>query len=186
MYFIHELYFLLLILLISILMIPSACNLVMQYGYMAPEQFQNRATIQSDLYGLGCTILFLLSGKPPSSFPQVFQYTTVQIRCCRKQHIELFTAVMNHLCTIFVGDTNSQKIFQLTPDGFLLNLYIGVETQKRLKIDFQDSVVMDQKLKAVLERLLEPAPEDRFQVHCFELPIKQVLLICICFYSFLS
>lgn len=42
-----------------------------------------------------------------------------------------------------------------------------METQKRLKIDFQDSVVMDQKLKAVLERLLEPAPEDRFQVHCF-------------------
>jgi serine/threonine protein kinase len=91
MYFIHELYFLLLILLISIF--DTFCILVMQYGYMAPEQFQNRATIQSDLYGLGCTILFLLSGKPPSSFPQVFQYTTLQIRFRRRQHIELFTAV---------------------------------------------------------------------------------------------
>lgn len=74
------------------------------YGYMAPEQFQNRATLQSDLYGLGCTILFLVSGRHPSSFPQ-----------------------------------------------------------KRLRIEFQDALVVDYNLKRVLERLLEPAPEDRFQ-----------------------
>lgn len=79
-------------------------TIVGTYGYMAPEQFQNRATVVSDLYGLGCTILYLVSGHPPSSFPQ-----------------------------------------------------------KRLKIEFQDSLIMDCNLKRVLERLLEPVPEDRFQ-----------------------
>eukprot|EP00250_Pteridium_aquilinum_P028229 c3680_g1_i1 orf=69-1712(+) len=74
------------------------------YGYMAPEQFQNRATVQSDLYGLGCTILYLVSGRHPSSFPQ-----------------------------------------------------------KRLKIEFQDLLLVEHSLKSVLEKLLEPAPEDRFQ-----------------------
>jgi serine/threonine protein kinase len=38
---------------------------------MAPEQFQNRATLQTDLYGLGGTMLYMLSGHPPSYFPQV-------------------------------------------------------------------------------------------------------------------
>ncbi|CAM6123161.1 unnamed protein product [Calypogeia fissa] len=73
------------------------------YGYMAPEQFQNRATSQTDLYGLGGTLLFLLSGQSPSSFPQ-----------------------------------------------------------KRLKVNFS-SVPISPRLAAVIDRLLEPAPEDRFQ-----------------------
>ena len=42
-----------------------------QYGYIAPEQFQNRASSRSDLYSLGASLLFLLSGNPPSAFPQV-------------------------------------------------------------------------------------------------------------------
>ncbi|CAM6093156.1 unnamed protein product [Calypogeia fissa] len=73
------------------------------YGYMAPEQFQNRATSQTDLYGLGGTLLFLLSGRSPSSF-----------------------------------------------------------AQKRLKVDFS-SVTVSPRLAAIIDKLLEPAPEDRFQ-----------------------
>ena len=70
--------------------------------------------------------------------------------------------------------------------GFILKLYIVLYVQKRLKIDFQDSVVIGQKLKTVLERLLEPAPEDRFQVHSFSLFIEDVFLyICTYFYFFL-
>ncbi|XP_059072811.1 uncharacterized protein LOC131034044 isoform X1 [Cryptomeria japonica] len=87
---------------VSITMIGS--TVVGTYGYMAPEQFQNRATLQTDLYGLGCTILYILSGRSPSSFPQ-----------------------------------------------------------KRLKIDFKGLVPMSSHFANIVERLLEPAPEDRFQ-----------------------
>ena len=34
------------------------------YGYMSPEQFRGAAQPESDLYGLGGTLLYLLSGKP--------------------------------------------------------------------------------------------------------------------------
>lgn len=40
------------------------------FDYMAPEQFRGVATPSSDLYALGGTLLFLLSGRPPSAFPQ--------------------------------------------------------------------------------------------------------------------
>lgn len=40
------------------------------YGYMAPEQFSGRALPQSDLYGLGATLVFLLSGREPANMPQ--------------------------------------------------------------------------------------------------------------------
>lgn len=39
------------------------------YGFMAPEQFRGAAQPASDLYGLGGTLLYLLSGRPPSAFP---------------------------------------------------------------------------------------------------------------------
>ena len=68
---------------------------------------------------------------------------------------------------------------------FILKLYIVLYVQKRLKIDFQDSVVIDQKLKTVLEKLLEPAPEDRFQVHSFFTPYRRCISVDmhICFIS---
>lgn len=87
---------------VSMTMIGS--TVVGTYGYMAPEQFQNRATLQTDLYGLGGTVLYMLSGRSPSSFPQ-----------------------------------------------------------KRLKVDFRGFVPMSLHLADIVERLLEPAPEDRFQ-----------------------
>lgn len=40
------------------------------YGYMAPEQFSGRALPASDLYGLGATLVFLLSGREPANLPQ--------------------------------------------------------------------------------------------------------------------
>lgn len=45
-------------------------TLVGTYGYMAPEQLRGSARPASDLFALGGTLLYLLSGEPPSSFPQ--------------------------------------------------------------------------------------------------------------------
>lgn len=39
------------------------------FGYMAPEQLRGKATPQTDLYGLGATLLFALTGKPLHEFP---------------------------------------------------------------------------------------------------------------------
>ncbi|MGE3726280.1 MAG: protein kinase [Candidatus Sericytochromatia bacterium] len=40
------------------------------FGYMAPEQFAGKAEPASDLYGLGATLIHLLSGRSPSELPQ--------------------------------------------------------------------------------------------------------------------
>jgi serine/threonine protein kinase len=44
-------------------------TIVGTYGYQAPESFRGAAQPASDVYGLGGTLLFLLTGQPPSAFP---------------------------------------------------------------------------------------------------------------------
>ena len=39
------------------------------YGYMSPEQFRGQSLPATDLYGLGATLLFLLSHRSPADFP---------------------------------------------------------------------------------------------------------------------
>jgi serine/threonine protein kinase len=40
------------------------------YGYMSPEQFRGSAVPGSDLYGLGATVLYLLTHRSPADLPQ--------------------------------------------------------------------------------------------------------------------
>ncbi|HIK30485.1 MAG TPA: serine/threonine protein kinase [Oscillatoriales cyanobacterium M4454_W2019_049] len=40
------------------------------YGYMPPEQFGGRAVPASDLYSLGATLMYLLTGRHPADLPQ--------------------------------------------------------------------------------------------------------------------
>lgn len=44
-------------------------TIVGTYGYMAPEQFRGQATPATDLYGLGATLLFLLTHRSPAELP---------------------------------------------------------------------------------------------------------------------
>jgi len=47
----------------------AGATVVGTFGYMAPEQFAGHAGPASDLYGLGATLLHLVTGHPPSDFP---------------------------------------------------------------------------------------------------------------------
>ena len=47
------------------------------YGYMAPEQFRGAAQPASDLYALGGTLLFLLSGTPHNMEAMQFAVPTL-------------------------------------------------------------------------------------------------------------
>ena len=40
------------------------------YGYMAPEQFRSKTVLATDLYGLGATLIFLLTQKDPADLPK--------------------------------------------------------------------------------------------------------------------
>lgn len=83
---------------------PLGSTVVGTFGYAAPEQMMGGATAVSDLYSAGATLLFLLTGRAPSTMPSA-----------------------------------------------------------RLRVDFRGIVTIeDPRLEAVVTRLLEPTPEDRY------------------------
>lgn len=45
-------------------------TIVGTYGYMPPEQFGGQAVLNSDLYALGATLIYLATGQHPDQFPQ--------------------------------------------------------------------------------------------------------------------
>ncbi|MEG4045579.1 serine/threonine-protein kinase [Microcoleus sp. Pol17_C1] len=50
--------------------VTGGSTVVGTYGYMAPEQFRGKAVLSTDLYGLGTTLLFLLTQQFPSDLPR--------------------------------------------------------------------------------------------------------------------
>jgi eukaryotic-like serine/threonine-protein kinase len=50
--------------------LTGGSTIVGTFGYMAPEQYRGQAVLSTDLYGLGTTLLFLLTGKSPTDLPQ--------------------------------------------------------------------------------------------------------------------
>jgi eukaryotic-like serine/threonine-protein kinase len=50
--------------------ITGGSTVVGTYGYMAPEQFRGQACFSTDLYGLGATIVYLLTKQDPGTLPQ--------------------------------------------------------------------------------------------------------------------
>ncbi|WP_199288979.1 serine/threonine-protein kinase [Pseudanabaena sp. FACHB-1998] len=60
--------------------VAGGSTFVGTYGYMAPEQFRGQASCASDLYGLGATLLFLLTQRSPSDLPQ--SRMKIDVRAC--------------------------------------------------------------------------------------------------------
>ncbi|MBD2729352.1 serine/threonine protein kinase [Nostoc sp. FACHB-892] len=54
----------------TIVRTSSTMTVVGSYGYMPPEQFNGRATCTSDLYSLGTTLIYLVTGQHPADLPQ--------------------------------------------------------------------------------------------------------------------
>jgi eukaryotic-like serine/threonine-protein kinase len=50
--------------------VTGGSTVVGTLGYMAPEQFRGQATLTTDLYGLGMTMLFLLTRQDPVELPE--------------------------------------------------------------------------------------------------------------------
>lgn len=50
--------------------VARGSTVVGTFGYMAPEQFRGQTVAATDLYGLGATLLFLLSHRSPAELPQ--------------------------------------------------------------------------------------------------------------------
>lgn len=51
------------------LKLQGGSTIVGTFGFMAPEQFQGRASPKSDVYGLGATALWMLTGEEPEDLP---------------------------------------------------------------------------------------------------------------------
>jgi serine/threonine protein kinase len=60
--------------------LTQGSTVVGTYGYMAPEQFRGKAVLATDLYGLGATLLFLLTHQSPADLPQ--RRLKIDIRAC--------------------------------------------------------------------------------------------------------
>jgi eukaryotic-like serine/threonine-protein kinase len=62
--------------------ITGGSTVVGTLGYMAPEQFRGQATLTTDLYGLGTTLIFLLTGIDPIALPEKNMRLDFR-RCCK-------------------------------------------------------------------------------------------------------
>ncbi|WP_310481753.1 protein kinase domain-containing protein [Chamaesiphon sp. VAR_48_metabat_403] len=72
------------------------------YGYMAPEQFRGDAVRASDLYGLGATILYLLTHRSPADLPQE------RLKLNFRSHVNISNHFADWLETMLEPDTSAR------------------------------------------------------------------------------
>ncbi|WP_373538426.1 ankyrin repeat domain-containing protein [Chamaesiphon sp.] len=72
------------------------------FGYMAPEQFRGAAVPTSDLYGLGATILYLLTHRSPADLPQS------RLKLSFRAHVHISDRFAGWLETILEPDTSAR------------------------------------------------------------------------------
>lgn len=76
------------------------------YGYMPPEQVGGQATFASDLYSLGATLIYLVTGHPLGNLPRngLKNGPKVHFACSTTQLSASFQAWLNWLIEPYVGD----------------------------------------------------------------------------------
>jgi serine/threonine protein kinase len=80
----------------------STITVVGTYGYMPPEQFGGRAVPASDLYSLGTTLIYLVTGTHPADLPQE------DLRIQFEPNIHLDSALVDWLKWMTEPDLNSR------------------------------------------------------------------------------
>jgi serine/threonine protein kinase len=77
----------------------KGCTVAGTFGYMAPEQFRGAAVPASDLYGLGATILYLLTHRSPADLPQE------RLKLSFRSHVNISNHFADWLETILEPDS---------------------------------------------------------------------------------
>lgn len=79
--------------------LPHQENTVMgTYGYMAPEQYKGNAWPTSDLYGLGCSLIYLASARSPS------EMLNENLELDFREHVHLPAQKLNWLQRMVASD----------------------------------------------------------------------------------
>ncbi|MFZ4555287.1 MAG: serine/threonine protein kinase [Pseudanabaena sp.] len=127
--------------------VTGGSTFVGTYGYMAPEQFRGQASCASDIYGLGATLLFLLTHRLPAELPQTRM--KIDVRACTNISIEFanwldqtlepatedrFSSARIALETL-TGDRPSQNATHSPTNTYIANLNISgsLENTRKLK-----------------------------------------------------
>ncbi|MEO1144698.1 MAG: serine/threonine-protein kinase [Cyanobacteria bacterium J06638_22] len=109
-------------------------------GFSPPEQLAMRPTYGSDIYAVGVTCLYLLTGKPPMDFA----YDPYSGEMCWQEEVdvsEYFARVLDRMLKVSVGDryqSVEQVLRALELESYIDNLSDCMNTKRRLSESAED------------------------------------------------
>ena len=122
--------------------VTGGSTVVGTFGYMAPEQFRGQANLATDLYGLGATLIYLLTGKDPSDLPEkklrIDFRAEVQVSSFFGRWIDsmIAPAVENRLSSGAIAISTLMKEYPLPQQARALPSRVRIEqTEKLLRIE---------------------------------------------------
>ncbi|MBE9012103.1 serine/threonine protein kinase, partial [Pseudanabaenaceae cyanobacterium LEGE 13415] len=142
--------------------VTGGSTVVGTLGYMAPEQFRGKATLATDLYALGTTLLFLLTGKDPIQLQQTDDLE-LQIpnnlelsanfkrwlkRCIESAEEDRFSSASAALLAL-QGRTTVDRHFDRTPQRPRNSKISLLKSDRTLQIYFSNDSYQHEKLKSL-------------------------------------